>query len=67
MVLSEAAGLVVLLVVVLPREVVGDWRVNECDSSSWKWRVGRVSPFMRLIPIEPSGIKFSVESQVSIC
>lgn len=31
-----------------------DGKENECDSSSWKWRVGRVEPLMILMPIEPS-------------
>lgn len=28
--------------------------VNDRDSSSWKWRVGKVEPLMRLIAMEPS-------------
>lgn len=57
MVLSEAVELILLLVLLMGREDAGDWRVNECDSSSWKWSVGRVSPLMRLIPIDPSGTR----------
>lgn len=33
---------------------LGFCRVNERDSSSWKWIVGSVSPFIRLMPMEPS-------------
>ena len=40
--------------VTLDLEECGDWSVNEWDSSSWKWSVGRVSPLMRFIAIEPS-------------
>ena len=48
--------------VTLDLDECGDWSVNECDSSSWKWSVGRVSPLMRFMAMDPS-VEWNEESE----
>lgn len=45
-----------MILLPLLRSVLGDGTVNERDSLSWKWSVGKVSPLIRLIAIEPSTV-----------